>query len=41
MENNGIDTIITFDEKEDFKKIPGLMVVHPKDIKFVDQDAKK
>lgn len=33
MKNNGIETILTFDEKDDFKQIPGLTVLHPKDIK--------
>jgi predicted nucleic acid-binding protein len=34
MKNNGITDILTFDEKDDFKKIPGLTVLHPKDIKL-------
>lgn len=34
MKNNGITDILTFDEKDDFKKIPGLTVLHPKDIKI-------
>lgn len=34
MKNNGITEILTFDEKNDFKKIPGLIVLHPKDIKI-------
>lgn len=34
MKNNGIDQILTFDEKDDFKKIPNLTVLHPKDIKL-------
>lgn len=34
MNNNGIDSILTFDEKDDFKKIPDLTVLHPKDIKL-------
>ena len=33
MKNNGIDQILTFDEKSDFKQIPGLTVLHPRDIK--------
>jgi predicted nucleic acid-binding protein len=33
MKNNGINHILTFDEKDDFKQIPGLTVLHPKDIK--------
>jgi len=32
MKNNGIDEILTFDEKDDFKQIPDLTVLHPKDI---------
>jgi predicted nucleic acid-binding protein len=32
MKNNKIKGILTFDEKEDFKKIPGLVVIHPKEI---------
>ncbi len=32
MKNNGITEILTFDEKDDFKQIPGLTVLHPKDI---------
>jgi len=34
MKNNDITRILTFDEKDDFKKIPGLTVLHPKDIKI-------
>jgi predicted nucleic acid-binding protein len=34
MKNNGITEILTFDEKNDFKQIPGLVVLHPKDIKL-------
>lgn len=34
MENNDIDTILTFDEKKDFKQIKGLTVLHPRDIKL-------
>ena len=34
MKNNDIDQILTFDEKDDFKKIPGLTVFHPRDIKL-------
>lgn len=34
MKNNHITDILTFDEKDDFKKIPGLTVLHPKDIKY-------
>jgi predicted nucleic acid-binding protein len=32
MANNQVDKILTFDEKEDFKQIPGLQVFHPKNI---------
>ena len=32
MKNNGIADILTFDEKDDFKNIPGLTVMHPRDI---------
>ena len=34
MKNNEITEILTFDEKDDFKQIPGLTVLHPKDIKI-------
>ena len=34
MKNNEIENILTFDEKNDFKQIPGLTVLHPKDIKI-------
>lgn len=34
MKNNRINYILTFDEKEDFKKIEGLVVLHPKNIKL-------
>ncbi len=34
MKNNAIKQILTFDEKDDFKKIPDLTVLHPKDIKI-------
>jgi predicted nucleic acid-binding protein len=34
MKNNGVDQILTFDEKGDFKQIPDLTVLHPKDIKI-------
>jgi len=34
MKNNGLDVILTFDEKSDFKQIPGLTVLHPKDVKL-------
>jgi predicted nucleic acid-binding protein len=32
MKNNAITEILTFDEKDDFKQIPGLTVFHPRDI---------
>lgn len=34
MKNNGIEHILTFDAKDDFKKIPGLTVISPKDVKL-------
>ncbi len=34
MRNHGISTILTFDEKTDFKQIPGLTVLHPKNVKL-------
>lgn len=34
MKNNGITQILTFDEKDDFKQIPGLTVLHPKDVRI-------
>jgi predicted nucleic acid-binding protein len=34
MKNNDVDQILTFDEKDDFKQIPGLTVLHPRDIKI-------
>jgi predicted nucleic acid-binding protein len=33
MKNNSIEIILTFDEKNDFKQIPDLLVLHPKDVK--------
>jgi predicted nucleic acid-binding protein len=33
MKNNNIGTILTFDEKNDFRNIPGLNVLHPRDVK--------
>jgi len=36
MKNNGISQILTFDEKDDFKQIPDLTVLHPRDIKIQD-----
>ena len=34
MKNHSISEILTFDEKDDFKLIPGLTVLHPKDIRL-------
>jgi len=34
MKNNDIDEILTFDEEGDFKRIPDLTVIHPKDVKI-------
>jgi len=34
MKNNGITDILTFDEKDDFAKIVGLTVLHPRDVKL-------
>jgi predicted nucleic acid-binding protein len=34
MKNNGLEVILTFDEKSDFKQIPGLTVLHPKDVRL-------
>lgn len=34
MKNNKIRQILTFDDKNDFKQIPGLTVFHPKNIKL-------
>ena len=34
MKNNDIEQILTFDEKDDFKQIPDLTVLHPKNIKI-------
>ncbi len=34
MKNNGIADILTFDEKDDFKRIPDLTVLHPRDVKL-------
>ena|SRR5258708_5391833 len=36
MKNNGISQILTFDERDDFKQIPDLTVLHPRDIKIQD-----
>jgi predicted nucleic acid-binding protein len=34
MKNNKVSDILTFDEKDDFKSIPDLTVLHPKDVKL-------
>ena len=34
MKNNHIEDILTFDEKSDFKQIPGLTVLHPKNVRI-------
>jgi predicted nucleic acid-binding protein len=34
MKNNRVSDILTFDEKDDFKRIPNLTVLHPKDVKL-------
>jgi predicted nucleic acid-binding protein len=34
MRNNEVTEILTFDEKNDFKQIPGLTVLHPRDIRL-------
>jgi len=34
MKNNGISDILTFDEKDDFKQIPDLTVLHPRHVKI-------
>ena len=34
MKNNRVSDILTFDEKDDFKSIPNLTVLHPKDMKL-------
>ena len=33
MKNNGVNQILTFDEKNDFKQIPDLTVFHPENIR--------
>lgn len=38
INNNGIDTIFTFDAKTDFKKIPNLTVIHPKALLDASKD---
>ena len=32
MKDNGVADILTFDEKNDFKQIPNLTVLHPRDV---------
>jgi hypothetical protein len=32
MKNNGITEILAFDEEDDFKQMPDLTVLHPKDL---------
>jgi predicted nucleic acid-binding protein len=34
IKNNGVEDILTFDEKDDFKKIPNLAVIHPRDVRL-------
>jgi predicted nucleic acid-binding protein len=34
MKNNAIAKILTFDEKGDFKQIPDLTVIHPRDVRI-------
>jgi predicted nucleic acid-binding protein len=34
MKNNAIADILTSDEKDDFKQLPDLTVLHPKDVKI-------
>lgn len=34
MKNNGIAHLLTFDEKNDFTQMAGLIVLHPRDIKL-------
>jgi predicted nucleic acid-binding protein len=34
MKNNDVADILTFDEKDDFKRIPDLTVLHPRDVKL-------
>jgi predicted nucleic acid-binding protein len=34
MKNNSVADILTFDEKDDFKQIPDLTVLHPKNIRI-------
>ncbi len=34
MKSNNVSNILTFDEKDDFKRIPNLTVLHPKDVRL-------
>jgi predicted nucleic acid-binding protein len=34
MKNNDVSNILTFDEKDDFKRIPNQTVLHPKDVRL-------
>jgi predicted nucleic acid-binding protein len=34
IKNNGVENILTFDEKDDFKRIPNLSVIHPRDVRL-------
>lgn len=34
MKNNEITNILAFDEKSDFKQIPDLTVMHPRDVRI-------
>ncbi len=34
MKNNAVEMILTFDEKDDFKQIAGMTVLHPRDVKL-------
>jgi len=38
MKNNKIKNILTFDEKDDFKQIPDLIVLHPEIIRIKKQE---
>lgn len=38
MKNNKIESILTFDDKDDYKQIQGLTVLHPKDIQVVENE---
>lgn len=41
MKQNKITNILTFDEKDDFKQIPDLTVIHPKIISVRDKEGPK